>query len=107
SAGRPVKVKTTLMTGMLIFGKMSVGVRNAAVVPKIKISSAMTTKVYGRRSASRTTPIMTSSDAKRRFHRVIRRTLESAWRRCRSSLHGLGEGALPVHNADSGVEFAI
>jgi hypothetical protein len=45
SAGKPVKVKTTLMTGILIFGKMSVGVRSADAVPKIRITRAMTMNV--------------------------------------------------------------
>src|SRR5258705_13814657 len=45
------------MTGMLMFGKMSVGVRKAEAVPKIRISTAMTMNVYGRRKASRTIPI--------------------------------------------------
>src|SRR5258705_13982458 len=57
SAGRPVKLKTTLITGMLMFGKMSVGVRKAEAVPKIRISTTMTMNVYGRRKASRTIPI--------------------------------------------------
>src|SRR3977135_4375818 len=61
SAGRPVKLKTTLMTGMLMFGKMSVGVRKAEAVPKIRISTAMTMNVYGRRKARRTIPIMAFS----------------------------------------------
>src|SRR5437879_2256262 len=47
SAGRPVKVKTTLMTGMLIFGKMSVGVRREEAMPKFRISRAITMNVYG------------------------------------------------------------
>ncbi len=58
SAGRPVKLKTTLITGMLMFGKMSVGVRKAEAVPKIRISTAMTMNVYGRRKANRTIPII-------------------------------------------------
>jgi hypothetical protein len=33
------------MTGILMFGKMSVGVRSADIAPKIRISSAMTTNV--------------------------------------------------------------
>src|SRR5712672_3594628 len=61
SAGRPVKLNTTLMTGMLMFGKISVGVRSADAVPKIRISTAMTINVYGRRRARRTTPIITFS----------------------------------------------
>src|ERR1700737_2097253 len=43
-----------LTTGMLIFGKMSVGVRSAASVPRIKIRIATTTNVYGRLKASLT-----------------------------------------------------
>ena len=42
------------MTGMLISGKMSVGVRiNATGVSKM-MTSAITTNVYGLRSANRT-----------------------------------------------------
>jgi hypothetical protein len=33
------------MTGMLMFGKMSVGVRSADETPKIMMSNAMTMKV--------------------------------------------------------------
>src|SRR5216684_7952276 len=61
SAGRPVELNTTLITGMLMFGKISVGVRSADAVPKIRISTAMTINVYGRRRARRTTPIITFS----------------------------------------------
>ena len=39
---------------MLMFGKMSVGVRAIASGPTIRMSSASTTNVYGRRSAIRT-----------------------------------------------------
>ena len=39
-------------------GKMSVGVRSAASGPKIRISSASTTNVYGRLSAMRTSAII-------------------------------------------------
>src|SRR3954452_17962219 len=46
---------------MLMLGKMSVGVRSAEATPKIMISNAITTKVYGRRSASLTMPTMCSS----------------------------------------------
>jgi hypothetical protein len=42
------------MTGMLIFGKISVGVPIAERTPKIAIKIAMTTKVYGRARANRT-----------------------------------------------------
>src|ERR1700730_6011211 len=43
-----------LTTGMSMFGKISVGVRTIASIPIIRISIAITTKVYGRRNASRT-----------------------------------------------------
>jgi hypothetical protein len=46
---------------MLMFGKMSVGVRRADAAPKIRISNAMTRKVYGRRNAILTMPIMAGS----------------------------------------------
>src|SRR5262245_53480473 len=39
---------------MLMFAKMSVGVRTMVSVPRMPISSASTVKVYGLRSASRT-----------------------------------------------------
>ena len=58
SGGRPVYCHATPMTGMLMFGKISVGVRNAASGPMIKMSSASTMNVYGRSSAMRTMPIM-------------------------------------------------
>src|SRR5467141_2271678 len=44
-----------------MLGKMSIGVRRADPTPKIMISSAITMKVYGRRSASLTIPIMIGS----------------------------------------------
>ena len=44
----------TLTTGMLISGKMSIGMETTETAPRTAISSARTTKVYGRRSASRT-----------------------------------------------------
>src|SRR6266850_5076357 len=43
-----------LTTGMLMFGKMSVGVRKIESVPRIKIKIANTTNVYGRLSATLT-----------------------------------------------------
>ncbi len=43
--GRPVYCHTTAITGMLMSGKMSVGVRMAASGPTIRISSARTMKV--------------------------------------------------------------
>ena len=44
-AERPEYCHTVLTTGILIFGKMSVGVLIAAVTPKMTISIAMTTNV--------------------------------------------------------------
>src|SRR5208337_2244445 len=41
-----------LTTGILMFGKMSVGVRKMASTPPTKMRMLITTKVYGRRSAS-------------------------------------------------------
>src|ERR1700730_677880 len=43
-----------LTTGMLMFGKISVGVRTIASAPMIRMSMANTTKVYGRCNASLT-----------------------------------------------------
>src|ERR1700674_3220090 len=43
-----------LITGILIFGKMSVGVRTIESGPSMRINMARTTKVYGLCSASRT-----------------------------------------------------
>src|SRR6267143_1853038 len=43
-----------LTTGMLMFGKMSVGVRKIESVPRIKIRIASTMNVYGRFSATLT-----------------------------------------------------
>src|SRR5262245_59340926 len=42
------------MTGMSISGKMSVGIRRMVTPPRMMTSIAATTKVYGRRRASRT-----------------------------------------------------
>src|SRR5260370_20457976 len=47
-----------LTTGMLMFGKMSVGVRKMESVPRIKIRIAITTNVYGRFSATLTIHII-------------------------------------------------
>src|SRR5438132_2339028 len=44
----------TLTTGMLISGKMSIGIETTETRPRTAINSARTTNVYGRRSASRT-----------------------------------------------------
>src|SRR5882762_4537424 len=54
SGDRPVYFHTVATTGILMLGKMSVGVRQIANVPSSMITMARTTKVYGRRSASLT-----------------------------------------------------
>src|ERR1700722_2968136 len=51
---RPLKFQITLTTGMLMLGKMSVGVRRIERTPMTKIRMDITTKVYGLRNASRT-----------------------------------------------------
>jgi hypothetical protein len=45
SGGRPVYCHTTLMTGILMSGKMSVGVLTADKGPMIRMKIASTTKV--------------------------------------------------------------
>src|SRR5258706_5250203 len=50
----PLNCQITEITGMLISGKMSVGIRAIEIAPPIAISSAITMKVYGRRRARRT-----------------------------------------------------
>src|SRR5882762_5960488 len=52
-----------LTTGMLMFGKMSVGVRKIESVPRIKIRIANTTNVYGLFSATLTIHIMLGSQS--------------------------------------------
>src|SRR6267142_411185 len=51
---RPLKVHTRLMTGILISGKMSVGVRSRTTGVNRMMTSAITINVYGRCSAKRT-----------------------------------------------------
>src|SRR5258708_2565771 len=50
-----------LITGMLIFGNISVGVRMIASGPRMRRSMARTTNVYGLRRASRTIHIIHSN----------------------------------------------
>src|SRR6202521_583836 len=92
------------MTGMLMFGKMSVGVRRADAVPKIRISTAMTTNVYGRRKASRTIPIIPFSHVKRGVvaAAAVGATLASVHR----LLFRLSSTA-PTDDPESRVEFLI
>src|SRR5438445_13266036 len=54
SASRPAYCQMTLTTGMLMLGKISVGVRDSRNGVASTSSNAATTNVYGRRSARRT-----------------------------------------------------
>src|SRR4051812_47513707 len=54
SAFSPEYCQATATTGMLMLGKMSVGVREIITGLRMKMSSASTTKVYGRSRASLT-----------------------------------------------------
>src|SRR6201990_618276 len=88
---------------MLMFGKMSVGVRSADTVPKIRVSTAMTTNVYGRRKASRTIPIIPFSDVKRNV--VAGAPTRGA---ALASVHEVPlSGPAPTDNPESRVEFRI
>jgi hypothetical protein len=50
----PLYPQITLATGILIYGKMSVGILAIEATPSTSIRIAITTKVYGRRRASLT-----------------------------------------------------
>src|SRR6266576_7262365 len=54
SGATPGKLQITLTTGILMLGKMSVAIRVIVTIPMSTIRMAITVKVYGRRSASRT-----------------------------------------------------
>ena len=54
----PVNCQATAITGILMFGKMSVGVRRMATGLMMRISRARTMNVYGRSSATRTIHIL-------------------------------------------------
>ena len=45
SGGRPVYCQATAITGILISGKISVGMRRAVSVPRMSSNRAITTKV--------------------------------------------------------------
>src|ERR1035441_2627453 len=60
---RPVYCQATAMTGILISGKISVGVRRITTGARIRISSATTINVYGRLRASRTIHILVKAVA--------------------------------------------
>ena len=54
SAERPLYCQMALTTGISMSGRISVGIREIAMPPRMAISMAAATKVYGRRSASLT-----------------------------------------------------
>ena len=58
SGGNPVYCQIAAMIGILISGKISTGVRDAARGPTMSRRSANTTKLYGRFNAMRTRAIM-------------------------------------------------
>jgi len=58
SGWRPGKLQTTEMTGMSMSGKMSFGIPRIVTTPRMAMRNAITTKVYGRLSATRTSHIM-------------------------------------------------
>src|SRR6267143_2071626 len=91
---------------MLMFGKMSVGVRSADAVPKIRISTAMTTNVYGRRKASRTIPIIPFSHVKRN---VVAGAADpwGCLNQCSQRQLFRLSSTDPTHNPESRVEFRI
>jgi hypothetical protein len=60
SGFRPVNCHATAITGMLMLGKMSVGVRRITTGLRMRMSRASTMKVYGRSSAIRTIHIRDS-----------------------------------------------
>src|SRR3569833_1902682 len=55
----------TETTGMLIDGKMSIGIRNTATIPKMRIRIDVHTNVYGRLSARWTSHTCASSPHRR------------------------------------------
>src|SRR5262249_19799676 len=59
----PLNCQMTVTTGMLIEGKMSTDIVVTDSTPSTAINKANTTNVYGRRRASRTIHILTSSES--------------------------------------------
>ena len=66
SADRPEYCHATAIDGILMSGKISAGVFNAASTPKMRIISAMTMNVKGRESAMRTMPFIRYSSGPQR-----------------------------------------
>src|SRR5579859_4376913 len=67
---RPLNVQIMLTTGILMFGKISVGVRTIASDPRIRIRMAITTMVCGCFSASLTIHMIPFLNILRRQFRV-------------------------------------
>src|SRR5262249_17335524 len=63
SGERPLYCHTIATTGRSMYGKMSTGIVVIEMPPRIATSSAITTKVYGRLSASRTIHMAQDSDS--------------------------------------------
>ena len=78
--------------GMLMLGKMSVGVVNATSGPKIMMTSARTAKVYGRRSCEANYPHGGTKKIGPRAALARRRTTRKFWAglRLRAGGHALG-----------------
>src|SRR5205809_247131 len=92
----PLNCQMTEMTGMLISGKMSTGVRAIVRTPPMAISIAITMKVYGRRSARRTINIVVPGG-------VVRRSTEGT---LVSQRENLGRELFTV-NFDSGQKLVL
>src|SRR5450755_1407995 len=89
----------TETTGMLMFGKMSVCIVTIDKMPSTAIKSATTTKVYGRRRASRTihmahAPFRQSWVEQRQAGFVINLPPNGPGRRGQHQFHGWADGGL-------------
>src|SRR3954447_7707352 len=93
------------MTGMLMLGKISVGVRSADAVPKIRINTAMTMNVYGRRKASRTIPSMKLLPPETIFLSRLRPIHRAAL--AQADRFAVPTRNFPIDNYESRVEFVI
>src|SRR5947199_6314817 len=106
----------TVTTGMLMEGKMSTVMVTMAATPRTAIKRAMTTNVYGRRSASRTihicvwcfgAPTATARTRMRNVSARIGKAVQEPWPRS-AGLRILAEIAraaptLRAHSASGGV----
>ena len=74
--------QVTPTTGILMYGNMSVGMVTIEITSSMAISSAITMKVYGRRSASLAIDIYLSVLAHSRDHRYTQQNAALAARGC-------------------------